>query len=282
MQNFSEQQKEFLRNLFTELNTTVNTKSNEIRNEIKENLNELKNETLLTSRKFEEKIVKLENENKELRQNIIYLERRARKNNLVIFGINLEEPDLLTSVLKVFSQLDLKIEVGDINSTYRVKTQTNNTSPVIVEFVSFQQKLSILKNAYKLKGKSIYISNDQCKEDRDKYKVLLNHHRQARAKGESAYIRGGKLYIANEPYTVEQLEGQQIEYDEDIGNTEEKANSAPPTPNHTARQKKLNEVLGLEVANSEKTEKVIHKIDPKEIEALTNRITRSNTGLKKK
>lgn len=281
MQNFSEQQKEFLRNLFTELTTTINEKTAEIRSEITEQINELKNETLLTLKKFEEDIKKLQTENKKLRQDIIYLERKARKNNLVIFGLNSED-DLLTSVLNIFNQIGTKIEARDLNNVYRLKSRTN-TNPVVAEFISFQQKLSVLKNAYKLKGKSIYISKDQCKEDREKNKTLINYQKQARAKGESAYIRGEKIYIEDKPYTIQQLDSLLAEDEEDVGNNKEKTDKAPTTPNYITLQGNLNKEPEREDYSSKKPEKPVQKVkDPKELDISTDRVTRSNMGPKKK
>lgn len=281
MQDFSEEQKKFLKNLFANLNTTINEKTSEIRKELKEQIAELKREALFTASEFERKIKELEIKNREQHQNIIFLERKVRKNNVVIYGINTDEPDLVTRVLEIIKKLDINIGASDLNDVYFVKKQKDKPNPVIVEFLSYQKKILVLKNAFKLKGKNIYISRDQCYEDREKNKILLYHQKQARAKGESAYIRGEKLFIGNEPYTIEELK-KYMDFDEDIQNKEGKVESAPATPNHVTRQTNLMQEFETVISGVQNPEYLTQQvIDSKETSNPGSRVTRSNTGGKK-
>lgn len=151
----------------------------------------------------------MKKKNGELQQNIIHLERKSRKNNIIIFGIENEEQNLFDCTINIFRNiLELEIEATDLNDVYRISTKNSEKYPVAVEFLSFQKKQLVLKHANKLKGKNIYIARDQCKEDRQNSRTLLNHQKRARAKGKSAYIKRGKLYIDEEEYTLKQLEEQ--------------------------------------------------------------------------
>lgn len=278
MQDFSQEQKEFIENLFSKLNTNINEKSSEIREELKKQINDLKADVISTTNNLEKKIIELEAENKTLKQNVIHLERRVRKNNLIIFGISVEEPNLTTSVLKIFNDIGVTIEVGDLNDVYRITT--TNSNPVVVEFISYQQKLLVLKNVHKLKGKNIFVAKDLSIEDRKKNKILLHHQKQARAKGELAYIKGEKLYIGNQPYTINQLENPETDDDQE-NPQEEKANSAPSTPCHFTQTKEINREKGIEQAEENQIKnKFVQKTkikNDKEKESSATRYTRAHS-----
>lgn len=207
MTEFSESQKEFMKELFDKLNTSLNEKTAEIRNEFTQQIENIKKEIHSVVTSCQEKNRELENKNKELQQRVIHLERRTRKNNLVLFGIKQDtELNLLQSVIEIFrSPLEVNVEESDLSHVYRI----NNKNIVVVEFISYQKKLLVFDNARKLKGTGISISTDQCLEDREQHKLLLKHREIARGKGQTAYIKTGKLYISNKPYTAEELKRQE-------------------------------------------------------------------------
>lgn len=124
------------------------------------------------------KVKKLEEENKELRGRVEYLERGSKKKNLVAFGLveNREEvnPD---NVCNKFS------------------------------------KVNVLSNCKKLKGKKITITQDLTKLQQARNKILRDHLKQIRSVSQdNCYIKGEKLYRNNKVYTVEDI----IEIGEDF------------------------------------------------------------------
>ncbi|KAJ8980642.1 hypothetical protein NQ317_017938 [Molorchus minor] len=186
MSDFSEPQKEFIKGVFIDLNNTINEKAEEIRNELKDQIGQIKEDIGETIGQLKQKIKDLQIQNETLQENIIYLERKSRKNNLIIFG-----------------------------------TKNARECPIVVEFISFQKKLLVLKNAHKLKGKNIFIARDQSKKDREESKILINHQKKARAKGQTAYIKGRKLIVGEEEYTTKQLVEEDDRYEDVTSDSEE-------------------------------------------------------------
>lgn len=149
-----------------------------------------------------------ENRVKKLEQRCLYLERRLRRNNIVIFGLSIDGTDLSNqTLLKLNSLLDLNITIRDINNIHKIGK--NSTPPIVVEFVSFLQKKEIFSNTEKLralKGTGISISNDLCEEDRRKQKILRKYLKSAKEENRQARIVGDKLEIDKELFTISDLE----------------------------------------------------------------------------
>lgn len=150
-------------------------------------------------------------ENEKLRKEINYpknrcqtLERKVKKNNLVIFGL---KPDLKNftkdTLAKINSMLEVDIVEEDLNNIYSIGKSVS--PPIVLELVSFLKKVHILKQVKKLKGTGISISNDLSKEDREEQKILSSHLKTAKEQYPNAKIRGHKLIIGKNIYTAEDL-----------------------------------------------------------------------------
>lgn len=142
-----------------------------------------------------------------LQRKNLTLERNRRKNNIVVFGLTIAHADLVTTVISELRQrIGVELEERDINNIYYIGKNKTNHRAIVVEFVSFLKKLTIFKNVSKLKGTGIAISNDLCREDRETNKVLVKHLKIAKQQQLQARIKGNKLEIDGELYTVEELE----------------------------------------------------------------------------
>lgn len=263
MSEFSASQKTYMDELFSKLTSTFNEKSAAITNEFKQQIDNLKQEIHTAINSYEDKITKLEDKNNQLENKLVQLQRKIRKNNLLIFGIEKAEPNLWEHIIKIINEtLEVEIHTHEINDIYRIGHTDKSMQPVVIEFLSYQKKLLVLKNAKKLKGKSISISQDQCFEDRAKNKILLKHLKEAKSAGIQAYIKRGKLIIGNEVYSVEDLEHSALGKLEtqDI----RKADSAPQTPNPSTRQKRLLQEFGLDNEDHEKIQQEHKKTKPSE------------------
>lgn len=274
MDDFSEAQKIFLKNLFANLNSTIAEKTSEIRTEIQKQVNDIKEDITIVVNKLQDKVEKLEKENNTLQKKLVFLERKVRKNNIIIFGIEKNTSNILESIVTLFNEtLEIPVKHIDINDVYRLDTKSSEEPPIVVEFISYQQKLAVLKNAYKLKGRNIFIARDQCQEDRENTKKLLIHQKEARNKGKTAYIKGGKLFVENESYTIDQLQSE--EKQESAVEILEKPESAPSTPNPISREKYLLNQLGFE----EENEREVKKFKPtlQSVKKLTESSTKIQT-----
>lgn len=163
-------------------------------------------------KRVEEKVEALEKKN-------LMLERRLRKNNIVIFGLTIDGSEIVEQVItKLNGLLNLEITRSHINNIYRIGKRNN--PPVIIEFVSYLRKAEIFKNPEKLKalkGTKIAISNDLCEEDRETHKLLRKHLKLAREQNKQARIVGHRLEVENSLYTIDELENTET----DLGSTSE-------------------------------------------------------------
>lgn len=66
--------------------------------------------------------------------------------------------------------------------------------------------MEIFKNAKKLKGTTIWLSNDLTQKEQEEKKTLTKHLKAAKEKGYRARIWRNKLIINNEEYEIEDLE----------------------------------------------------------------------------
>ncbi|KAG5885365.1 hypothetical protein JTB14_035168 [Gonioctena quinquepunctata] len=156
-------------------------------------------------RTVNEKLNEANKEIEKLRTHCTELERKSRKNNLVLFGIKTDENDNLAEIATetLIKELKVNIKLDDVNNAYKLGKDA--TSPIVIEFVSFFKKLTIFQNKTKLRElneKGISITNDMSKEDREKQKILRKHLKQNCV----ANIKGFTLYINNKPHSVEKLQ----------------------------------------------------------------------------
>jgi len=140
-----------------------------------------------------------------LKSKYLFLERKSRRNNIIIFGLNnVERQNLLQNTLSDLNRL-LKINLlpNDINNIQVIgKTQK---PPVLLEFTSFLKKSEIFPNLKHLKNTGISIANDLCPEDREQQKYLREHQLEAREQNLEAKIKGSKLLINGTIYTIDDL-----------------------------------------------------------------------------
>lgn len=218
--------------LMQKLESIINKNSEEIKQEIKGISNQLNGKL----EQLEKRCIRLENR-------VISLERKSRKNNIIIFGLDISQDDLLNSTVKKLNDLlEIEITASDVNNIY----VTRNKNNIIIEFISFLKKLCVIKNTKKLKGTGIFIDHDLSPEDRLKNKILYHNLKAAQNKNYKAYIKNHKLYINGKSYTPEELEPLEDSSKnvEDFSlQLQEKANSAPPTPTPSQRESEFDEVF---------------------------------------
>ena len=81
------------------------------------------------------------------------LEQYTRKNSLEIHGIP-EDCYSTTEevVLKLATALNVNVNPSDIEITHKLKRRGNNSSPVIIKFISHKVKTSLYKERVKLRN----------------------------------------------------------------------------------------------------------------------------------
>ncbi|GBP56023.1 hypothetical protein EVAR_97444_1 [Eumeta japonica] len=142
--------------------------------------------------KLKQKIGNLENE-------IEYLKKQKKTNNIVIYGLEEREKyilELFQSVKEIFKRdLNLSVEENEVNRLYRLgkNKAENKQRPVLLSFINGWKKDQIIKNKKSLK--EIYISDDYSKEVIEKRKALLPQLLEEKKKGNIAYLKYDKLVV---------------------------------------------------------------------------------------
>lgn len=215
-------------------NTSNEINFNKLVEEIRLTRTELKNiieacetRVLLKLETLNEKVKKLERENELLKHNFEIIERDAKQNNLLIYGLKLEQYNTTENICHTLQNtLEINITASDINNYYMLNIPNN---PLKISLISGLKKKEILKNCRKLKGTDIIIRQDLTYKQRQDHKILRDHLKQARENKEiKSFIRGNNLYIGEKKYTVETLKNKNI-FDRIRPNSEPSTPSNPST-----------------------------------------------------
>lgn len=92
-----------------------------MRNDFKAQVGEIKDENNSIINIQQVKIDTLENQNKKLQNSIIQLQRKVRKNNLVVFGVKEIKTNLIEQVTDLIrNTLEVEIQTSDINDAYKI------------------------------------------------------------------------------------------------------------------------------------------------------------------
>ena len=129
-----------------------------------------------------------------------YLEGQSRRNNLVFDGI-MESPgetwaETEEKVKKVLAEkLQLKKDMEMERAHRTGKPGGDRPRPIVVRFLRYKDRSTILQHTKNLKGSKIYINEDYTDAVRRKRKELMPDLRAARERGDIAYLRHDKLII---------------------------------------------------------------------------------------
>lgn len=174
-----------------------------------------------------EKYTELKKNYDDLKVKQTKLEKEVRRNNIIIFGLQLEEGNLLEFTINSLNNLlQLQLSISDINNVFAIGKNINR--PIIVKFISFFKKQEVLRNCKKLKGTSVYISEELSPEERCEIKFLRTHLKEARAKNLDAYIKNHNLYVNGKKYTPQQLKQEQLQNIREGTSDSEIVNSGKP------------------------------------------------------
>lgn len=195
MASVSDELSKFLKNEFSAQTSTIKEELAKLREEIKQ----IRSTTGERVQLCEERVNRVEEE-------LLEFKRHSIKNNIIITGLELNDSNLVHSVIsQLNSLLNINLVEFEVNNIYRL---SKNNSVIKIEFLSFLAKSKVINNRRKLKGTRIYISEDLCQEDRSDFRFLRQQLSIARAKNYRAYIRSRFLYVNGEKYSIEQLKGE--------------------------------------------------------------------------
>ncbi|KAL3288296.1 hypothetical protein HHI36_002744 [Cryptolaemus montrouzieri] len=136
--------------------------------------------------------------------NELLTDKRMRKNNIIIHGPDTQQKYSETAATEVFqNSLNVEVEIG-YSDSYRLGD--GDTSPVLVELISYKKQREILKNSFKLKGTDVFVSSDLSPSERIKQKALVQQLTEAKQGEKYNKIRGTRIIIDGKSYTGEQME----------------------------------------------------------------------------
>ncbi|XP_047532979.1 uncharacterized protein LOC125068047 [Vanessa atalanta] len=153
--------------------------------------------------KYEHLKEKLVNQEKR----IYFLEKQARKNNVVFFGIEETETsyqileNIITNFVKKYFSLDL--DHRDIQEVKRIGKKSERPRPIIVTFTTLGTKIKIFKQRRDaLKETTYYVTEDYPKEILEKRKELQAQAKIEMEKGNIVKIIYDKLVIQEKNKTT--------------------------------------------------------------------------------
>ncbi|GBP51487.1 hypothetical protein EVAR_44462_1 [Eumeta japonica] len=155
------------------------------------------------SRMFEEKFLTLEKNHENLKERVEnqekrlhMLEKQARKNNLVFFGVEENEKSYASLernfITWVEEYLSVKLNYSDIQEIKRIGKKEERLRPIVVTFSTLGTKIKIMKQKRALKDTNYYI-----KEDYPKYVLEKRKELQEQLKLEREKELEPKLYTTN-------------------------------------------------------------------------------------
>lgn len=175
---------------------TIEKSSEKITAQVTQNLNNI----------LEEKFKLLDENYKNLKEEFVnqekrlyFLEKEARKNNIIFFGIKETETsyshlenNMINFIEEHFSQ---EIDRRDLQEMKRIGKKGEKPRPITVTFTTLGTKINIIKKKKLLQNTDYYINEDFPQHILEKRKELQKQIKIERENGNYATIRYDKLII---------------------------------------------------------------------------------------
>ncbi|XP_046969750.1 uncharacterized protein LOC124537079 [Vanessa cardui] len=189
-----------LRKIQNELDSQKNTilqSGEKVTETVTQNINSILEEKFkIWDEKYEDLKQKLENQEKR----IYFMEKQARKNNIVFFGIEETEnsyqmlENIIIDFVNKYFSLDLNHR--DIQEVKRIGKKGEKSRPIIATFTTLGTKIKIFKQRKEALSKTTYyLMEDYPKQILEKRKVLQEQAITEREKGNIVKIKYDKLVI---------------------------------------------------------------------------------------
>jgi polyhydroxyalkanoate synthesis regulator phasin len=185
----------------------------------------------------------LKERNSELQDIVTNHESIARKNNIVIHGIQEQDTISAEQVVKsICGELRVDISEENISEAFRIG-RNKGKRPIVCKLNSFKKKKEIMEKSRAYKETEYYISHDLSKAEREAKQKLKMYREYAIRQNLRAHIRGTKLVINGQTWTYEELResfGDEIQEREPthmqnrVHTNQNNATKAPVEKNNTA------------------------------------------------
>ena len=176
----------------------------EMLKEIKDEISKVRNDVAL----FKIENTKLQERVQIQEKQIEYLEREAKKKNLIIKGIKDTERETYIKreeeIVKLMKTIGVKMGTDSIDMTYRIgRFNPEKERPIVVKLTYEKSKYEILRNAKNLKGSNVWIDEDFTQKTQDERRTLIPMMKEIRSEGKTVVLRYNKLIVDGKVYTGE-------------------------------------------------------------------------------
>lgn len=197
---------EEVKEMFEKLMLEFNRNSAEIKREvkdIKDTTIELKHEMQEMKNMFAAKEIMWEGEKQELEKRIAALEeqgekieKRQRKNNIIVKGVKTSDSNVREDLEKFFEK-ELQVKIRLIRA-FKIKSTKLET--VVAEVESWEKKQEIMNRKVRLGEKKIYIDNDLTIEERRVQEEIRKVAKTEREAGKRVKVGYKKIIINGKKY----------------------------------------------------------------------------------
>lgn len=119
---------------------------------------------------------------------------------------NPKEQIVTETITALNTSLKLNLVANDFNNIFRIgKPFNGKPRPILVQFISYLRKQTIYKNIVNLKAAGMSIANDLVPEEIEIRRKLVTHLQQARERNLLAKIKGNRLEVNGDLYTLDEL-----------------------------------------------------------------------------
>ncbi|CAB3378576.1 Hypothetical predicted protein [Cloeon dipterum] len=142
-----------------------------------------------------------------LEKRLAILEKDRRKKNMVVFGVPSATPIEVAVNDVLFTKLELENHPSRdiVESQFRTGDPKGEKRPIIIRFRSEADKDRAMRNAGKLKGTSIVVSDDLTPEERSARRKLVEARKQANKIGLPTKLQRNFLVIEGERLTSDDV-----------------------------------------------------------------------------
>ena len=158
-------------------------------------------------KRMAERIEILEKDNERLNNSVIDLRARSMRDNLVFYNIKENAKENTTEIIHKLLEEKFNIQNASekvkIDRSHRIgkpRRDTEKPRPIVAKFNFYPDKVNILRNAKKLAGTNIGISEKFPVEIIEKRKKLLPEYKKAKAANKKAKLVYDKLIIEGQVF----------------------------------------------------------------------------------
>ena len=195
LENMGENQERSKKEIIKKIEDSNRDLEKKVMTELKKELVKMREENAKVIEELKKENVELRREVTELKKREEERERRERKKNIVIKGEQIEEGTERQVVEDLCNGI-----CGEKIRVKEVKVIGKEEKIILVELENFEEKMKIMKNKYKLRGKKIYVDEDMTRKEREIQKRVREWAYQEKKKGRIVKVGYAKAYIGEIKY----------------------------------------------------------------------------------